>query len=106
MPWDGDGRVMLAGKTTMMTVKMAILRVRQSGNCDFQDIYSREIEEINKFTFFSGGRGRCSKKTNLILNISFGHNLILSLQNFDHTIFYISSSIFQSLSVCEFMRER
>ena len=46
VPWDGDGKVMLAGKTTMVTVKMAIimammiaiLRVRQSGNCDFQDI--------------------------------------------------------------------
>ena len=48
VPWDGDGKVMLAGKTTMMTVKMAmmmaILRVTQSGNCDFQDIDSQEIE--------------------------------------------------------------
>ena len=46
---------MLAGKTTLLTVKMAmimaILRVRQSGNCDVQDNDSREIEEISKFIF-------------------------------------------------------
>ena len=91
MGW--DGKVMLAGKTTMMTVKMAmmmaILRVRQSGNCDFQDLDSLGIEEMNKFIFFSGGRGKCSKKTNLIWNISLRHNLIMSLQNFDHRIPYL-----------------
>ena len=47
----------------MMTVKMAmmmaILRVRQSGNCDFQDIDSREI---NKLIFFSGGKGMVQEK--------------------------------------------